>query len=83
MPIDLKARYLDSGNFEYENFIDFYLCMQSDVFVATTMNMFYNNVAEMRIASGKTQILIPANKLSTSAADYLSPHILKKNHMAY
>nr|XP_027065161.1 protein MANNAN SYNTHESIS-RELATED 1-like isoform X1 [Coffea arabica] len=83
MPIDLKARYLDSGNFEYEKFIDFYLCMQSDVFVATTMNMFYNNVAEMRIASGKTQILIPANKLSTSAADYLSPHILKKNHMAY
>ncbi|KAL3534868.1 hypothetical protein ACH5RR_003329 [Cinchona calisaya] len=83
MPIDLKARYLDSGNFEYEKFIDFYLCLQSDVFVASSVNMFYTNVAGMRIASGKTQILIPTRKSSTSAMDYLSPYILNRSHLAY
>ncbi|KAM7260369.1 hypothetical protein ACFE04_016110 [Oxalis oulophora] len=85
IPADKKSKYLESENSEYEKVIDFYLCSQSDVFVPAISGLFYANVAGKRIASGKTQILVPSEISGTSApiTKYISPYILKKNHMAY
>ncbi|CAK9146075.1 unnamed protein product [Ilex paraguariensis] len=85
MPMDKKAKFLDSDSSEFEKVIDFYICSQSDVFVPAISGLFYSNVAGKRIASGKTQILVPANipGSSASAADFISPYVSKKNHLAY
>ncbi|TXG69542.1 hypothetical protein EZV62_004477 [Acer yangbiense] len=75
MPADKKAKFLESENSEFEKVIDFYLCSQSDVFVPAISGLFYANVAGKRIASGKNQILVPADisSSSASAADFISP----------
>ncbi|KAK1578150.1 hypothetical protein Q3G72_027928 [Acer saccharum] len=85
MPADKKAKFLESENSEFEKVIDFYLCSQSDVFVPAISGLFYANVAGKRIASGKNQILVPADvsSSSASAADFISPYVLKKNHLAH
>ncbi|XP_023758957.1 protein MANNAN SYNTHESIS-RELATED 2 [Lactuca sativa] len=83
MPMDKKSKFLES---EYEKVIDFYICSQSDVFVPAISGLFYANVAGKRIATGKTQILVPANippASSASVANYVSRYVSKKNHMAY
>ncbi|KAI3759828.1 hypothetical protein L6452_07919 [Arctium lappa] len=83
MPMDKKSKFLES---EYEKVIDFYISAQSDVFVPAISGLFYANVAGKRIASGKTQILVPANippASSASVANYVSHYVSKKNHMAY
>lgn len=83
MPMDKKSKFLES---EYEKVIDFYVCSQSDVFVPAISGLFYANVAGKRIATGKTQILVPANippTSSASVANYVSRYVSKKNHMAY
>ncbi|CAH1422949.1 unnamed protein product [Lactuca virosa] len=83
MPMDKKSKFLES---EYEKVIDFYICAQSDVFVPAISGLFYANVAGKRIATGKTQILVPANippASSASVANYVSRYVSKKNHMAY
>ncbi|EPS57961.1 hypothetical protein M569_16856 [Genlisea aurea] len=72
---------------ELEKAIDMYICSESDVFVPAISGLFYANVAGKRIASGKTQILVPAvvdNDVPTpSARDFLSHYVLEKNHLAY
>ncbi|KAG9149791.1 hypothetical protein Leryth_026332 [Lithospermum erythrorhizon] len=85
MPADRKAKFLNSQASEYEKVIDFYICSQSDVFVPAISGLFYANVAGKRIASGKTQILVPAYipDSSVSSADFLSHYVTKKNHFAY
>ncbi|KAH0659054.1 hypothetical protein KY285_027603 [Solanum tuberosum] len=85
MPIDKKAKFLDSESSELEKVIDFYMCSESDVFVPAISGLFYANVAGKRIASGKTQILVPADIPGSSAAltDYISHDVSKKNHFAY
>ncbi|XP_044495873.1 protein MANNAN SYNTHESIS-RELATED 2-like [Mangifera indica] len=85
MPADKKDKFLETEDSEYEKVIDFYICSQSDVFVPAMSSLFYANVAGKRIASGKTQILVPAeiSSSSASAADFISPYILKKNHLAH
>lgn len=84
MPEDKKAKYLNSETSEFEKAIDFYICSESDVFVPAISGLFYANVAGKRIGSGRTQILVPANVPgSTSAADFISPYVSKKNHLAY
>jgi hypothetical protein len=85
MPADKKSKYLESANSEYEKVIDFYLCSQSDVFVPAISGLFYANVAGKRIASGKTQIIVPSEISGTSApvTNYISPYISKKNHLAH
>ncbi|KAK4719092.1 hypothetical protein R3W88_017430 [Solanum pinnatisectum] len=85
MPIDKKAKFLDSESSELEKVIDFYMCSESDVFVPAISGLFYANVAGKRIASGKTQILVPADIPGSSAAltDYISHYVSKKNHFAY
>ncbi|GAY58547.1 hypothetical protein CUMW_187810 [Citrus unshiu] len=85
MPADKKEKFLDSADSEFEKVIDFYLCSQSDAFVPAISGLFYANVAGKRIASGKNQILIPADisGSSASATDFISPYVLKKNHMAH
>lgn len=84
MPMDKKEKYLNSETSEFEKAIDFYICSESDSFVPAISGIFYANVAGRRIASGKTQILVPANVPgSASAQDFISPYVSKKNHLAY
>ncbi|KAG5601868.1 hypothetical protein H5410_033238 [Solanum commersonii] len=85
MPIDKKAKFLDSESSELEKVVDFYMCSESDVFVPAISGLFYANVAGKRIASGKTQILVPTDIPGSSAAltDYISHYVSKKNHFAY
>ncbi|CAN4100026.1 unnamed protein product [Withania somnifera] len=85
MPIDKKAKFLDSESSELEKVMDFYICSESDVFVPAISGLFYANVAGKRIASGKTQILVPVDIPGSSAAltDYISHYVSKKNHFAY
>ncbi|GAB4849956.1 hypothetical protein Ancab_029256 [Ancistrocladus abbreviatus] len=85
MPVDKKGRFLDLQAPTLEEVIDFYICSQSDVFVPAISGLFYANVAGKRIASGKTEILVPADihGSSASASDYVSHYVTKKNHLAY
>nr|GMC51959.1 Glutamyl-tRNA reductase-binding protein, chloroplastic [Ipomoea batatas] len=85
MPIDKKAKFLDADASELEKAIDFYICSESDVFVPAISGLFYANVAGKRIASGKTQIVVPAEITTSSAsmADHISHYVSKKNHFAY
>ncbi|XP_077238421.1 protein MANNAN SYNTHESIS-RELATED 1-like [Tasmannia lanceolata] len=85
MPADKKGKFLNSESSEFEKAIDFYICSQSDVFVPAISGLFYANVAGKRIASGRTQILVPAQipGSSASATDFVSPYVSKRNHLAY
>lgn len=85
MPTDKKSKFLDREAPEFEEAIDFYICSRSDVFVPAISGLFYANVAGKRIASGKTQILVPDEITGTvaSAIDYVSQYVSKQNHFAY
>ncbi|KAF6161745.1 hypothetical protein GIB67_013822 [Kingdonia uniflora] len=85
IPADKKTKFLNSENSELEKVLDFYVCSQSDVFLPAISGLFYANVAGKRIASGRTQVIVPAQVVPSlaSAADFISPYISKKNHMAY
>ncbi|CAI9099289.1 OLC1v1036077C1 [Oldenlandia corymbosa var. corymbosa] len=93
MPLDMRARYLNSNNFQYDKYIDFYLSVKSNVFVPTSSNLFYASVSGLRIASGNTQIIAPPGRRSISSSssplsseadmNYLSPYVLNKTHIAY
>ncbi|KAL6560159.1 hypothetical protein OROHE_006397 [Orobanche hederae] len=83
MPADEKAKFMDLKSHGYEKYIDFYMCTQGDVFVPAFPSKFYDSVVGNRIGLGKTQIFLPADKSSESAADYISPYVAKKGHFAY
>lgn len=85
IPAEKKGEFLKSGNGELEKALDFHVCSESDVFVPAISGLFYGNVAGRRIASGRTQILVPAQVFGSSAlaSDFLSTYISKKNHAAY
>ncbi|CAA2975479.1 Hypothetical predicted protein [Olea europaea subsp. europaea] len=83
VPAYERAKFMGSEGREYEQFIDFNICSQSDVFVPAYPSRFYASVAGNRIASGKTQIFVPAEKTSEIANHYLSPYIARKSHFAH
>uniref|UniRef100_A0A7C9DCH6 O-fucosyltransferase family protein n=1 Tax=Opuntia streptacantha TaxID=393608 RepID=A0A7C9DCH6_OPUST len=86
MPMDKKQEFLDPEARTLEEVIDFYISSESDVFVPAISGLFYANVAGKRIASGKTQILIPADVSASSAAspdEHISHYVTKQNHLAY
>ncbi|GFQ05645.1 uncharacterized protein at1g04910 [Phtheirospermum japonicum] len=85
MPMEKKDKFLNSDTSEFEKVIDYYICSESDVYVPAISGLFYANVAGMRIASGRTQILVPENIPGSSAAseDFISHYVTKKNHFAY
>ncbi|KAH6773300.1 hypothetical protein C2S51_011704 [Perilla frutescens var. frutescens] len=68
MPMENKDKFLNSDTTEFEKVIDYYICSESDVFVPAISGLFYANVAGKRIASGKTQILVPEDIPSSTAA---------------
>ncbi|PNY06208.1 DUF246 domain-containing protein at1g04910-like protein [Trifolium pratense] len=80
-----KEKLLSSESSEFEKAVDFYICSQSDIFVPSITNLFYENVAGMRIVSGRNQILVPSEiaSPSASASEFMSPYVTKKNHFAY
>ncbi|KAL3522033.1 hypothetical protein ACH5RR_014867 [Cinchona calisaya] len=86
IPTDKMERFLNSEASELEKVIDFYISTtESVVFVPAISGLFYANVAGQRIASGRTQILIPANIPGSSATsvDFVSHYVTKRNHFAY
>lgn len=85
MPVDKRAEFLNSETSEFEKVIDFYISSESDVFVPAISGLFYANVAGRRIASGRSQILVPADITDSSASseDFISHYVSKKNHFAY
>ncbi|CAM8923291.1 unnamed protein product [Rhodiola kirilowii] len=86
MPADKKQIKMLGKSSEYEKIIDFYICTESDVFVPAISGFFYANVVGKRIAACKTQILVPSqisNTSPTSASEYISPYVLRRNHFAY
>ena len=85
MPTFEKGKFLGYETSEFEKTIDFYICSQSDVLVPSIPDLFYTNVAGMRIASGKKKIFVPDEKARPSASfsDYISPYVSKKSHFAY
>lgn len=81
-----KEKFLSSESIEVEKVIDFYVCSESDIFVPSMPGgLFYETVAGMRIVSGKSQIIVPSEIMSSSASvsEYMSPYVTKKNHFAY
>lgn len=85
MPVDKRDEFLNSETSEFEKVIDFYISSESDVFVPAISGLFYANVAGRRIASGRSQILVPADipDSSASSEDFISHYVSKKNHFAY
>lgn len=85
MPADKQEKFLETEDSEFEKVIDFYISSQSDVFVPAISGLFYANVAGKRIASGKNQILVPADIPGSSAPanNYISPYVLKQNHLVH
>ncbi|CAI9114542.1 OLC1v1015289C1 [Oldenlandia corymbosa var. corymbosa] len=85
VPADKKEKFLDTEGSELEKVIDFYISSESDVFVPAISGLFYANVAGKRIASGKTQILVPANIPGSTASPskFTSHYVTKRNHFAY
>ncbi|KAK3206457.1 hypothetical protein Dsin_020503 [Dipteronia sinensis] len=84
--VDLRVDLLEHKGCHESNSFYSALEIASDVFVpAAISGMFYTNVAGNRIASGKNQILVPADISSSSAsdADFVSPCVLKKKHLAH
>ncbi|XP_050919260.1 protein MANNAN SYNTHESIS-RELATED [Lathyrus oleraceus] len=81
-----KEKFLSSESIEVEKVIDFYVCSESDIFVPSMPGgLFYESVAGMRIVSGKSQIIVPSEIVSSSASvsEYMSRYVTKKNHFAY
>lgn len=83
MPTDEKAKFGEFKSHEYYKFIDYYMCVVSDVFVPSFQDRFYEGVVGERIARGKTQVLVPTKKSSDSAVDYVPTYIAKKEHYVY
>ncbi|XP_057500241.1 protein MANNAN SYNTHESIS-RELATED 1-like isoform X1 [Actinidia eriantha] len=83
-PAGKKAKLLNIEISEFAKFVDFHICSESDVFVPAKSGLFYTNVVGKRIASRKTQILVPSKTTSSSSSDaHISPYISKKSHSAF
>ncbi|XP_019154518.1 PREDICTED: uncharacterized protein LOC109151063 [Ipomoea nil] len=83
VPANEKSKFLDPERPELKQIVDFYVSSAADVYVPTSSNLFSDNVVARRIATGKTQVLVPANRSSLSAEDYVPPYISEKKHWAY
>ncbi|XP_073043842.1 protein MANNAN SYNTHESIS-RELATED 1-like [Primulina eburnea] len=86
MPAYGKAKFLNSEIPEYERLIDYFICVQGDVFVPSVIGRFYSSVLGQRIASGRTRVFVPTKRVGASndsVVDHLSLYIQKKNHDAH
>ncbi|MCL7047540.1 hypothetical protein MKW94_019916 [Papaver nudicaule] len=84
IPAEKKTKFLTSESLELEKAIDFHICSESDVFVPSISGLFYANVAGKRIASGKTQILVPTERdTSSPTTNFISSYISKKDHFVH
>nr|GMD57052.1 protein MANNAN SYNTHESIS-RELATED 1-like [Ipomoea batatas] len=83
IPADEKSKFLDPERPEIRQIVDFYVSSAADVYVPTSSSLFSDNVVARRIATGKRQVLVPANRSSLSAEDYVPPYISEKEHWAY
>ncbi|ONM56039.1 O-fucosyltransferase family protein [Zea mays] len=84
MPAENKGEFLKSSNADLASALDLEICSQSDVFIPAVAGLFYGHVTGKRIASGRTQIIVPSqSSTSTHASDFTSTYISNKNHLAY
>lgn len=73
---------------QLEKALDLYICTHSDVFVPAISGLAYVNIAGNRIATGRTQILVPTvsdeGSLSKlQLARVVSRFVTKKDHAVY
>ena len=84
MPAENKGEFLKSSNVDLARALDLEICSQSDMFIPAVAGLFYGHVTGKRIASGRTQIIVPSqSSTSTHASDFTSTYISNKNHLAY
>uniref|UniRef100_A0A804R002 O-fucosyltransferase family protein n=1 Tax=Zea mays TaxID=4577 RepID=A0A804R002_MAIZE len=84
MPAENKGEFLKSSNVDLARALDLEICSQSDMFIPAVAGLFYEHVTGKRIASGRTQIIVPSqSSTSTHASDLTSTYISNKNHLAY
>jgi len=84
MPAENKGEFLKSSNADLARALDLEICSQSDVFIPAVAGLFYGHVTGKRIASGRTQIIVPSQSSTlTHASDFISTYISNKNHLAY
>ncbi|ONK69556.1 uncharacterized protein A4U43_C05F24220 [Asparagus officinalis] len=83
IPAEKKGEFLRAKSGELETALDLHICTQSDAFVPAISGLFYGNVAGKRISSGKTQILVPSERQSSTASDFISTYVSQKNHLVY
>uniref|UniRef100_A0A0E0M2Y9 O-fucosyltransferase family protein n=1 Tax=Oryza punctata TaxID=4537 RepID=A0A0E0M2Y9_ORYPU len=85
MPAANKGEFLKSGDSYLARALDLKICSESDVFVPAIPGLFYGHVAGKRIASGLTNIIVPAPVSSSSAlaSQFVSTYVSKKSHLAY
>nr|GMD76351.1 protein MANNAN SYNTHESIS-RELATED 1-like [Ipomoea batatas] len=72
VPADEKSKFLDLERPELKKIVDFCVSSAVDVYVPTSSNLFSDNAVARRIATGKTQVLVPANRSSLSAEDIVT-----------
>lgn len=87
MPFNEEKQVIFSGNTQFEKAIDFYVCTRSDVFVPALSGIFYVSVSGERIATGRTQILVPTVKEESASSSKISTAIsrfvTKRDHAVY
>ncbi|KAJ3676863.1 hypothetical protein LUZ60_002587 [Juncus effusus] len=86
IPAEKKGKFLKPGNQDLEKALDFHICSDSDIFVPAVSGFFYGQVSGRRIASGQTQIFVPAKSISDSwgpNSDFVSPFVSKKSHSVH
>ncbi|KAI5077244.1 hypothetical protein GOP47_0007843 [Adiantum capillus-veneris] len=84
----LTGHQLIGQQSQLEKALDFYLCTHSDVFVPAISGISYVNIAGHRIATGKTQILVPTlndddSSSKLQVARVVSRFVTKKDHFVY
>ena len=85
MPADKEERFLGSEASDLTEVSDFSISTESEVFVPGVSGLVYGDVAGQGVASGRTQILVPAKipGSSASSGDFMSHYVTKRNHFAY
>ncbi|RAL53734.1 hypothetical protein DM860_015462 [Cuscuta australis] len=78
-----KPNFLDPKHPELRGITDVYISSVADVYVQTSTNVFSDNVVARRIATGKTQVLVPDKGSSDLEKDFVPTYISLKKHWAY
>jgi hypothetical protein len=68
MPAENKGEFLKSSNVDLARALDLEICSQIDMFIPAVAGMFYRHVTGKRIASSRTQIIVPSQSSTSTHA---------------